>query len=449
MKKRLVLFFVTFLLLECAVFAYETATPLLMRDGRDVRWGQGKNDDDGCSPSFNYLCPENKRENNSCDHMLAGCGAVAMAQIMYKWAYPNVSKYGSYDWNKIPPVLTDGCSLDCPRLIRDCGESCNMHYQSVIGIEFPFITGSWAVISRISDGFADFGYSAHVVDLDDWRNGSAWADLIRSEIDCGRPVLMYGKHNVVEISEKHYFVIDGYSSEDENKFHVNWGWRGSKNGYYDLENCGYSNGQKIVVGISPQLSEEEREITFSQETELLTPICQDGVNDFLRFRVSNADSYECRIYTRTGKHLWSSAGLVKDGYADVWDGSSVETLSTDDYWFEVVFKNSKGGFVEYSGHVTYFAAQCSDPVLTEVESVAENSRHTVCLYNQKGGSLLVADSENEIIEVGVLDMNARKVRSNSPHSNICTINIDGLTQGMYLVRVITSQGVHVEHVFMK
>lgn len=449
MNKRLVLFLMVFLSWKCGVYAYEPGIPLLMRNGREVRWGQGKNDDDGCSPSYNYLCPENNRDNNSCDYMLAGCGAVAMAQIMYKWAYPDVSKHGSYDWNNIPPVLTDGCSLDCPTLILDCGKSCDMHYQSFAGIEFPFVTGSWAVISKISKGFADFGYSAHTVDLDDWRNGSAWADLIRSEIDCGRPVLMYGKHNVIEISEKHYFVIDGYSSEDENKFHVNWGWRGSKNGYYDLESCGYSNGQKIIVGISPQLSEEEREITFVQETDLLTPVCQDGMNDFLRFSVSNADSYECRIYARTGKQLWSSAGLVKDGYADVWDGSSVESLSTDDYWFVVVFKNSKGGLVEYSGHVTYFAARCSGAVLTEVDSVEESSRDAVLLYSQTNETLCVTDSESEIIEVDVLDMNARKVRRDSPHSDICTLNMDGLTQGMYLVRVITSQGVHIKHFLKK
>ncbi len=233
---------------------YIPNTKLLERDGNEVRWGQSKNNDDSCLPSYNYLCPR-YNPDDQCGHMLAGCGAIAMAQIMWKWSYPDESKYNVYDWDKMPSDLIDGCSTDCPKLISDCGKAYKMNYQSIGGFELPVITGSWATISNIAKGFADFDYSARIVDSDDWKKyGTAWADLIRSEIDCGRPVLMYGKHNIIEISEKHYFVIDGYSMTDKNLFHVNWGWRGNKNGYYNLEKCGYSNGQKIIIGIAPKYS---------------------------------------------------------------------------------------------------------------------------------------------------------------------------------------------------
>lgn len=230
------------------------------------------------------------------------------------------------------------------------------------------MTGSWATISNIAKGFADFDYSARLVDLDDWKGfGNSWKDLIRSEIDCGRPVLMYGKHNIIEIKDKHYFVIDGYSMTDKNLFHVNWGWKGKYNDeYYNLEKCGYSNGQKIIIGIAPKYSGKAAypKITFEQVNIVITPNCPDGENDFLRFRVENADSYECKVSDRFGKQIWASAGTVRNGYADVWDGSSTDPMVSTDYWFDVTFKNSHGQSVTKKSNVTYLSSDCPkyDPI---------------------------------------------------------------------------------------
>ncbi|MBQ0157227.1 MAG: C10 family peptidase [Bacteroidales bacterium] len=347
----------------CDAYEYIPNTKLLVRDGYEVKWGQSVNEDNSCSPSYNALCPRTDNKNNvdNCERMLAGCGAIAMAQIMWKWAYPDESKYGIYNWNEIPAVLTDGCTIDCPLLIRNCGDACHMNYQSILGLEPSFLTGSWTTISNIEKGFADFDYSARVVDLDDWKNyGDSWKDLIRSEIDCGRPVLMYGKHNIIEIKEKHYFVIDGYSMTDKNLFHVNWGWRGNKNDYYNLEKCGYSNGQKIIIGIAPKYSGKATypKITFEQVNIVITPNCPDGENDFVRYKVENADSYECRVYNRSGVKIWASAGIVKNGYADVWDGTSIEKISPTDYWYDVTFKNNHGQIATTSSHVSYLTGEC-------------------------------------------------------------------------------------------
>ncbi|MBQ6561066.1 MAG: C10 family peptidase [Paludibacteraceae bacterium] len=347
---------------------YIPNTKLLERDGNEVRWGQSKNNDDSCLPSYNYLCPR-YNPDDQCGHMLAGCGAIAMAQIMWKWAYPDKSKYNVYDWDKMPSDLIDGCSTDCPKLISDCGKACKMNYQSIGGFELPVITGSWATISNIAKGFADFDYSARIVDLDDWKNyGDSWKDLIRSEIDCGRPVLMYGKHNIIEIKEKHYFVIDGYSMTDKNLFHVNWGWRGNKNGYYNLEKCGYSNGQKIIIGIAPKYSgkADYPKITFEQVTFAITPNCPDGTNDFLCFKVENADSYECQIYTSdvNKKQVWATAGIVKNGYADIWNGYA-SFYNESQYCFEVTFKNSHGQTETTRGYVLVHVGECPsnyDPI---------------------------------------------------------------------------------------
>lgn len=85
MKKVFVLCLTSLFLGMEGVYAYESGTHLLERDGNEVKWGQSKNHRNSCSPSYNYFCPENDEDDDQCGHTLAGCGAIAMAQIMAQW----------------------------------------------------------------------------------------------------------------------------------------------------------------------------------------------------------------------------------------------------------------------------------------------------------------------------------------------------------------------------
>jgi|GEM_PF-3623337 len=58
-----------------------------------------------------------------------------------------------------------------------------------------------------------------------------FANHIRMELDAGRPVLYMAQQ--VDADAGHAFVIDGYDPSSD-LFHVNWGWGGYANGYYDL-----------------------------------------------------------------------------------------------------------------------------------------------------------------------------------------------------------------------
>lgn len=458
--KKLLMWFWTMYCTISTMCAYTPGEILLQKNGEECIWGQSKNGRirgvEGCHPSYNYFCPPDIESKDQCYYTLAGCAAVAMAQIMYKWGYPGKSKYNSYDWDKIPPVLTDGCSYDCPQLIYDCGTACNMHYQTFAGF---YITGSWAVPSKVAEGFADFDYSAHLYDMKDWKFGSAWADLIRSEIDCGRPILMHGQKNVIDIKDRHYFVIDGYSKEDKDLFHVNWGWRGKNNGYYDLQSCGYSNGQDIIVGIAPKhTGTSHPRITFAQKTEVLTPDCPDGINDKIRYEVHNADSYECHVFDRSGKKIWACAGLVKDGYADMWDCSSNTPLPSADYWYTAVFKNNFGDRVEHKGNVTLLHVNCPpgyDPTpaessqeSTDLAQISSEATKPVISPNPTNGHTQI--TANAIIHrIDVMDMGGRVMLSESPVSKDCIIDVSGLIHGIYIIRVVTDEGASVERLIVK
>lgn len=77
-----------------------------------------------------------------------------------------------------------------------------------------------------------------------------WMNLIYNELSMGRPVFYAGNSPTFG---GHAFVIDGYDSTG--RVHINWGWRGSDDGYYDIDltegENNYSKNQSMVIGIMP------------------------------------------------------------------------------------------------------------------------------------------------------------------------------------------------------
>jgi len=93
-------------------------------------WGQTFNNDYGY-PGYNYFCPIS---NNNCDddRCSAGCGPIAMAQVMKYWMHPIYSTYSPYDWCNMPDSLKDYSTMieveAVARLIRDCGDRAGVNY---------------------------------------------------------------------------------------------------------------------------------------------------------------------------------------------------------------------------------------------------------------------------------------------------------------------------------
>ena len=85
-----------------------------------------------------------------------------------------------------------------------------------------------------------------------------------NELQNGRPINYAGQSLS---SGGHSFVIDGYRMSEENSFpdyHVNWGWDGQCDGYYQIVDLtptegglqgmtdGFNVGQEMVIGIQPE-----------------------------------------------------------------------------------------------------------------------------------------------------------------------------------------------------
>ena len=205
----------------------------------ETKWGQ--------SAPFNNLCNGN----------VAGCVAVAMAQIMYKHKYPS-----SYSWsNMLKTYQTNGYTTTqanaVAKLIRDCGISVNMDYGTDASAA-KSCDAAWALAHK-------FGYNPNIkYCMRNYFSQNKWEQIILEELKEERPILYSGKMSDEEAG--HAFVLDGY---DGNGFyHFNWGWKGSgvnpnygNESYFKLTSLtpktgnttsDYTYNQSMVCQISPQ-----------------------------------------------------------------------------------------------------------------------------------------------------------------------------------------------------
>lgn len=220
-----------------------------------TRWSQNN--------PYNLYCPVDSKEKTS----LTGCVATAMAQIMKYYEYPtkgtgtgsyslNSSKTyttaaisGTYDWSNMKTTYTSGYSASEAKavatLMRDCGYSVKMQYSS---------DGSAASDTYIPSALVyNFSYDSLAVNYlaRDFTADDEWYSTIYTELIAKRPVIFSGQS---EDKGGHCFVLDGVDTDG--KVHVNWGWGGQQDGFYDMdvfkEGFDFINFQAIVYGFNPQ-----------------------------------------------------------------------------------------------------------------------------------------------------------------------------------------------------
>jgi hypothetical protein len=213
------------------------------------------------SPGYNALCPGNS---------VTGCVATAMAQIMKYWNYPAtgngsssyMSNYGTlsvnygattYNWANMGNSITTNSTTDIATIGYHCGVSVEMNYS-------PSGSGAWVCsfdnpVCAQNSYINYFRYDSNTIQglARSSYTDPAWLTIIKGDIDLGRPVQYVG-WDPGPNGGGHTWVCDGY---DQNDFlHMNWGWGGSANGYFFLNNMNgggynFSNGHEAVVGIVP------------------------------------------------------------------------------------------------------------------------------------------------------------------------------------------------------
>ncbi len=214
---------------------------------------------------YNLYCPYN---NTDQQRALTGCEATAMAQVMKYWNYPAQgtgsfsyvddtqngysNNYGTqssnfaahtYQWSLMPDILTgsepgaDDTAVAV--LMYDCAVSIGMDF----GDDNQNGSGANALLyweTQYGDSFCTqvalpryFGYDKDTIRgvIEDSFSAPAWIAVIEHELNVGRPVIYEGNDPV---QGGHAWVCDGYDATD--KLHMNWGWSGSSNGYFAVNN---------------------------------------------------------------------------------------------------------------------------------------------------------------------------------------------------------------------
>ena len=208
------------------------------------------------SPYYNNLCPLYTANNS---RSVTGCVATATAQVMKYHNHP-ATGYGSYtynsettengvtytfnnlsanfgattyQWNDMPNALTGSSSNTevnaVATLIYHVGVAAGMKYSPVASGTHNYNYNGSIQPSSQTALMAYFKYRPDMAVLAraDYSD-EEFSAMLRNEIDQQRPILYSGSN----IEAGHSFVLDGY--DNSNRFHINWGWGGSHNGYFAM-----------------------------------------------------------------------------------------------------------------------------------------------------------------------------------------------------------------------
>lgn len=208
-------------------FTAEPTRPTTVGPLLSTKWNQGT--------YFNTLCPWDIRSYED-QHVYTGCVATAMAQIMNYHGHPYTGLLGTsyipepygrltvyfrdyhYNYSANPNTPT-GYSNEMAKLIYHCGVAVQMGYT-------PFGSGAHSV-SAMEALARYFKYdSAWLCSRALYDGIEQWHAAMKVDLNCLRPLY----YSANDGQDGHAFVLDGY--DEDGKFHINWGWGGSYDGYF-------------------------------------------------------------------------------------------------------------------------------------------------------------------------------------------------------------------------
>ncbi len=312
------------LILLCLPYAATLSQPALPAAVEPLltsTWGQ--------RAPYNFMCPLKTPTpwggyQPDEQHCRVGCVAVAMGQIMryHQWpaqgegsnsvVYPVLSTSANtfsvdfaeatYDWdNMIDDYSGDYTEAEgraVAELLYHCAVASNMLFEKTFSFSTNFTAGD-----ALAKYFHYDGSRMQTRMRSDYSR-SEWLQMISEELSAGRPIFYEAiSISLTEGVYAHSFVIDGYNADG--LVHVNWGWYGHEDGYYDidlLDPPGYQFNfyQDMIVGIQP--SGQDTGIADSQ-----TPAPSSNVYTLdgrcVRRNATSLDGIPAGLYIWKGKKI--------------------------------------------------------------------------------------------------------------------------------------------------
>ena len=380
-------------------------------------------------PYYNDLCPYDYTYSS---RTVTGCTATAMAQIMKFWNYPATGNgfhsyghntYGTlsanfgnttYSWTSMPNKLTSANSA-VATLMYHCGVAVEMNYGVASqGGSGAYVISSASPITACAEyAFKTyFGYDPALLQGLERANYSdvTWIQKLKTELDNGRPLQYAGFGQ-----GGHTFVFDGY--DNSNKFHVNWGWSGMYDGYFDINSLNpgsggtgggagtYNNGQQALIGIKPisggsgtstlvvysDFTVTPDPINYAQSFTVNVDILNNGTTTF-------TDSFATAIFNSTGVFIAfvekKPSGNLPAGYhytnGMTFSNSGLKTATPGTYIIAVYYKSGTSWKIippgSYSNYVVieikgpantmelYDSMVCTPKIIVRKQSFVVNTK---------------------------------------------------------------------------
>lgn len=239
--------------LESAQTSTQVISPLMT-----TKWGQDW--------PYNLQCPE---VNGNLS--VTGCMATSISQVLnyHQWPTQFSGSYSYYSNGTLSNMNFSDHSFDYSKMLDSYTRTNSTEEQQQEVAELMHCVGhalSMGYSPEGSGAYAFMGPKAftkfigatkaatlyrNLFSLDEWNS------IIQSELQAARPVVLNGQAS----SGGHSFVLDGVNADGF--YHVNWGWNGQADGYFDVSilnpedrgtgasasSDGFSGDQSIVVGL--------------------------------------------------------------------------------------------------------------------------------------------------------------------------------------------------------
>ena len=195
---------------------------------------------------YNNMAPEDPSSVFS-GHCKSGCVANAMSQIMRYWEWPRTgtgsygyyasSYYGNYGWQEANfgeatyqfELMPDFLDFASPQYEVDA--TALLEYHAGVSVDMGYGPSASGAYSE-DVGQAMQAYFRYSPELEHrYMEGSytLWKNDLRANLDSGMPLYYASSGD----AGGHAYVLDGY--DDNDMFHLNWGWAGFDNGYFAID----------------------------------------------------------------------------------------------------------------------------------------------------------------------------------------------------------------------
>ena len=286
--------------------------------GRMLSRNGGRGVDYICTTKWNQDSPYNlyapQAGSGPGGRCYAGCVATAMSQVMKRWDFPakgtgNHSYYcygygqqsanfgaTTYDWEHMPDRLATASQQEIEAVAL-------LMYHCAVAVDMDFSpngsgASSWSVPDAIGQYFS---YSSHAdIKMRDHYSLNSWQNMLKEQFDIGWPVYYSGYSN----DGGHAFVCDGY--DDNNLFHFNWGWGGSSDGWFVIDEIDYAGWAQVVFNFVPSdvytympFEPENFSVTTSGDFDYAATLT--WTNPTQNIHLQNLTNIDQIVVTRNGK----------------------------------------------------------------------------------------------------------------------------------------------------